>query len=77
MLEQKEPKLSRARQIPEWEEYDTEIAKFARLLAEDGRIHSSAATADVNALARAGSTPAAGDVGLEDETSRIPVRDEL
>ena len=76
MPEQKEPKLSRARQIPEWEEYDTEIAKFARLLAEDGRIHSSAATADVNALARAGSTPA-GDVGLEDEISRIPVRDEL
>lgn len=31
---QKEPKLDRARQIPEWEVYDSEIAEFARRLRE-------------------------------------------
>ena len=31
---QKEPKLDRARQIPEWEVYDNEIAAFARTLQE-------------------------------------------
>ncbi|KAI0715904.1 glycosyltransferase family 24 protein [Cerioporus squamosus] len=30
----KEPKLDRARQIPEWEVYDSEIAEFARKLRE-------------------------------------------
>jgi len=51
---QKEPKLARARQIPEWEEYDTEIAQFTRQLAEEGKIHSRMATADTNVLAGAG-----------------------
>ncbi|KAH7906009.1 glycosyltransferase family 24 protein [Hygrophoropsis aurantiaca] len=50
----KEPKLSRARQIPEWEEYDSEIAHFTRKLAEDGKIRSSVATADTNVLANVG-----------------------
>ena len=54
---QKEPKLARARQIPEWELYDTEIARFTRSLADEGRIHASAAAADVNELANAGSVP--------------------
>ena len=31
---QKEPKLDRARQIPEWEIYDNEIAAFARTLQD-------------------------------------------
>jgi len=48
---QKEPKLARARQIPEWEEYDTEIAQFTRQLAKEGKIHSRMATADANVLA--------------------------
>jgi UDP-glucose:glycoprotein glucosyltransferase len=52
---QKEPKLKRARKIPEWEQYDSEIARFTRRLAEEGRIHASAAAADVNELAKAGS----------------------
>ncbi|KAG9010570.1 hypothetical protein FRB93_003838 [Tulasnella sp. JGI-2019a] len=57
----KEPKLSRARQIPEWEVYDSEIATFARKLASLGQIHSSAAVEDVNALAGEGAKkPAAG-----------------
>ncbi|KAG9313493.1 glycosyltransferase family 24 protein [Chiua virens] len=47
----KEPKLSRARQIPEWEEYDSEIARFARRLAAEGKIHASVATADSHVLA--------------------------
>ncbi|KAF9461692.1 glycosyltransferase family 24 protein, partial [Collybia nuda] len=49
----KEPKLARARQIPEWEEYDAEIARFARKLADEGVIHSNMAAADANVLANA------------------------
>jgi UDP-glucose:glycoprotein glucosyltransferase len=52
---QKEPKLARARQIPEWEQYDSEIARFTRRLAHEGRIRASAAAADVNELAMVGS----------------------
>lgn len=54
MLPQKEPKLSRARKIPEWEAYDAEIARFASKLAEDGIIHSGMAAADANVLANEG-----------------------
>ncbi|KAJ6489844.1 glycosyltransferase family 24 protein [Mycena sanguinolenta] len=50
----KEPKLARARQIPEWEEYDSEISRFARKLAEDGVIRSRMVAADANALAASG-----------------------
>lgn len=52
---QKEPKLARARQIPEWEQYDSEIARFTRRLAHEGRIRASASAADVNELAMVGS----------------------
>lgn len=31
----KEPKLVRARQIPEWDTYDQEIARFAAKLSEE------------------------------------------
>ena len=54
---QKEPKLARARKIPEWEAYDAEIARFARKLAKDGIIHSGMAAADANVLANVGSIP--------------------
>lgn len=50
----KEPKLSRARRIPEWEEYDSEIAQFAGRLAAGGKIHSSVATARSDVLANVG-----------------------
>ena len=50
---QKEPKLARARQIPEWEEYDSEIAQLSRSLAAEGKIHSRMASADANVLAGA------------------------
>jgi len=53
----KEPKLSRARQIPEWEQYDDEIARFVRRLAAEGKIHASVATADSNVLAGSGGQP--------------------
>jgi UDP-glucose:glycoprotein glucosyltransferase len=56
---QKEPKLARARQIPEWEEYDTEIAQFTRQLAKEGKIHSRMATADANVLAGGGNAATA------------------
>ncbi|OBZ72146.1 UDP-glucose:glycoprotein glucosyltransferase, partial [Grifola frondosa] len=50
----KEPKLARARQIPEWEVYDSEIANFARKLAVEGRIRSEVVAVDVNILADVG-----------------------
>ncbi|KAF4586958.1 hypothetical protein EYR40_010976 [Pleurotus pulmonarius] len=50
----KEPKLSRARQIPEWEEYDAEISRFAQKLAKEGSLHSRIAAADTRVLADAG-----------------------
>jgi UDP-glucose:glycoprotein glucosyltransferase len=53
-VSQKEPKLSRARKIPEWEEYDGEIARFARKLAEDGLIRSRIVASDANLLANVG-----------------------
>ncbi|KAF9648458.1 glycosyltransferase family 24 protein [Thelephora ganbajun] len=49
----KEPKLARARKIPEWEEYDSEIAKFAQQLSREGRLQSDIAAADSNVLASA------------------------
>ncbi|RXW17921.1 hypothetical protein EST38_g7933 [Candolleomyces aberdarensis] len=57
----KEPKLSRARQIPEWEVYDTEIANLTRRLAEQGKIHSGLSTADTNVLAGGPSDKKSGD----------------
>ncbi|KAF9225915.1 hypothetical protein BS17DRAFT_777873 [Gyrodon lividus] len=69
----KEPKLSRARQIPEWEVYDNEIAHFARRLAAEGKIHASVATADSNTLAgsnallTSGETPATDPSHSHDE----------
>jgi UDP-glucose:glycoprotein glucosyltransferase len=84
---QKEPKLARARQIPEWELYDGEIARFTRKLADEGRIHASAAAADVNELAKAGSVPVPvavkettqGEEEGDDEggVPAGPIRDEL
>lgn len=47
----KEPKLSRARQIPEWSQYDAEIAAFARRLVHEGKIGETALGAEVDALA--------------------------
>ena len=81
---QKEPKLARARQIPEWEEYDAEIAGFTRRLAEEGKIRSGLATADVNSLANAGnapeSAPSASESVPADPDAHVeptPARDEL
>ncbi|EIN08165.1 glycosyltransferase family 24 protein [Punctularia strigosozonata HHB-11173 SS5] len=47
----KEPKLERARKIPEWEEYDAEVARLTRHLTEAGLLRSSSIASDVNALA--------------------------
>ena len=73
LIVQKEPKLARARQIPEWEEYDTEIAQFTRKLAEDGLIHSGMAAADTNVLANAGTGPTADSSTVRevDEVQRV------
>ncbi|KIJ36947.1 glycosyltransferase family 24 protein [Sphaerobolus stellatus SS14] len=54
----KEPKLSRARQIPEWDEYDREIANFAKKLADEGIIRSAAYATGVDDLANVGSAKA-------------------
>ncbi|KAF9530297.1 UDP-glucose:glycoprotein glucosyltransferase-domain-containing protein [Crepidotus variabilis] len=61
----KEPKLARARQIPEWEEYDAEIARFTRELASQGKIHSRIATADTNVLAGGGASGAIDTAGSD------------
>ncbi len=80
---QKEPKLERARKIPEWEQYDSEIARFTRRLAAEGRIHASAAAADVNELAKAGSVgpvhapPETEDTRTSEAESPEAIRDEL
>ena len=75
---QKEPKLSRARQIPEWEEYDAEVARFARKLADQGIIRSAAYASDVDALANSGSTASSGEERSVDESEDIidPVEEE-
>ncbi|EJU02273.1 hypothetical protein DACRYDRAFT_116003 [Dacryopinax primogenitus] len=62
----KEPKLVRARAIPEWEVYDSEIAALTRRLAKDGKIHWSAAMADSDALAEVGKANAAA-VGVAED----------
>ncbi|KAL9710152.1 killer toxin resistant protein [Leucoagaricus gongylophorus] len=77
---QKEPKLSRARQIPEWEEYDAEIAYFSRELAQEGKIHSRLATAGADVLASAGIVPPKSEItgeGVHTDTDDVPDRDEL
>jgi UDP-glucose:glycoprotein glucosyltransferase len=80
---QKEPKLERARKIPEWEQYDSEIAHFTRRLAEEGSIHASAAAADVNELAKAGSvgpirtSPETEDTRTSEAESHEAIHDEL
>ncbi|KAG2134823.1 glycosyltransferase family 24 protein [Suillus clintonianus] len=61
----KEPKLSRARRIPEWEEYDNEIAQFAGRLATEGKIHSSVATARSDVLASVGLAQPANNNDVE------------
>jgi len=65
----KEPKLARARQIPEWEEYDAEIARFTRELAAQGKIHSRLAVADINALAGGGAAASTTGEGVEAEVA--------
>jgi len=80
-LLQKEPKLARARQIPEWEQYDTEIAQFTRELSVQGKIHSRMATADANVLAGgAGVGVGVGIGNTENDGAKDveePTRDEL
>lgn len=73
---QKEPKLARAKHIPEWEEYDNEIAGFARELKEKGIIHSGAVDADSSILAEVGAGSTAA--GLDDNATSDagPVRTE-
>ena len=72
--QQKEPKLSRARQIPEWSQYDAEIARFARQLVKDGKIGSSALGAEVDALAGEKSTTSEGVAVEETVVGEVPVQ---
>lgn len=66
-IPKKEPKLARARSIPEWEVYDSEISQFARKLAAEGLIRSDVSAVDVNVLA--GSAPATPLAAAESEVS--------
>ena len=82
---QKEPKLSRARQIPEWEEYDAEVSQFARKLADQGIIRSAAYASGADTLANVGSTRPPGQTGhgesevTSEEAGEVEgkIRDEL
>lgn len=75
--QQKEPKLARARAIPEWEEYDSEIARFARKLADEGLIRSNVAAVDVNVLANVGNSPS-GDARSEEKLlEQVQLADDL
>lgn len=74
---QKEPKLARARQIPEWELYDSEIAHFAQKLAADGRVRSDMAAADSDALANAAAGAGASASTQEKVQEEEIPRDEL
>ncbi|CUA68035.1 UDP-glucose:glycoprotein glucosyltransferase [Rhizoctonia solani] len=67
----KEPKLARARQIPEWTSYDNEIAEFARSLADSGKLRSRAISGSVDALASVGKK-----VTSTNEESSAPTPDE-
>ena len=73
--DQKEPKLARARQIPEWEEYDSEIAQLSRSLAAEGKIRSGMATADANMLA-GGATNGVSDGKDKSQGSAVADRSE-
>lgn len=58
----KEPKLVRARKIPEWEAYDIEIAEFARTLALKGSLGSENAKLATEDVARLASSVGPADV---------------
>lgn len=77
----KEPKLARARQIPEWEVYDSEIAQFARRLTDKGLVRSRISSADSNVLAAEGvvapEESGTTDVDAESAEESGVVRDEL
>ncbi|KAJ9105313.1 hypothetical protein QFC21_001681 [Naganishia friedmannii] len=73
----KEPKLDRARKIPEWEAYDNEVAAFTRRIAterldNDESGDSMIAVADVEALATPDKVvPAPGQDTLKGDTHSI------
>lgn len=71
--------MARARQIPEWEEYDAEIARFARELAEEGKVQSRMAAADTNVLAGAAAVAAEkGEKGVTEGLEELGLdHDEL
>lgn len=82
----KEPKLARARAIPEWDTYDQEVAEFARRLSEK-RASSSSSTGfvqDVDVLAAPGAVPeeeekdtATGTQGTAVGEEPVRITDEL
>jgi UDP-glucose:glycoprotein glucosyltransferase len=75
--QQKEPKLARARSIPEWEEYDGEVARLSRSLADRGLIRSTSSL-DINALAgQAKPKPNVDQNGTTGAVTGEHARDEL
>jgi UDP-glucose:glycoprotein glucosyltransferase len=65
----KEPKLVRARQIPEWDTYDREIAAFA------ARLEKTEKTSQAGAMAR-GVDDLAADPAIKVDESRMGGDDE-
>ncbi|WVQ71501.1 hypothetical protein IAR50_001039 [Cryptococcus sp. DSM 104548] len=66
----KEPKLVRARQIPEWDVYDREIAAFAARVSGEGD-ESGALAASVDELASDATSDASGEAEVEESNGRI------
>jgi len=72
----KEPKLSRARQIPEWEDYDTEISQFARKLADKGVIRSAAYAGGADSLVDLGAAESQKEEAEEKQDAQEPTMKE-
>lgn len=67
----KEPKLVRARQIPEWDSYDQEIARFAARISSEG----GALAASVDDLAADKGASVKTGLEVDDEQSREGTRE--
>lgn len=69
---QKEPKLARARKIPEWEVYDAEVAALAKRLASHRTIELGLVSSDELAKIAAMDDPSEGASTAEGEAEGSP-----
>ena len=72
---QKEPKLERARKIPEWTDYDNDIQQFSDKIAKEHLVNSLLVT-ETEELAQ-GPKVAASDADAADHAEDHHTKDEL